>query len=210
MRKLDAMCHIYSCQLQIFSPLLEHLQQPRYKAHALKKSPVYRARRRNRPSSSRGIRGGAAIFFGRTAVCPIRGTKCEVSATARDISADAREYTTAEIPPAPSIPPPPAPPPHNSAAAGRFRRQPCCSSSPRRRSDSPAPPPGAVASRRRPAPLPRDAAGGSPHLLLQTPRRRRHVVESTVNMAQPRRSSVCSQGMRLRRPPSFSQFFCCY
>jgi hypothetical protein len=54
----------------------------RYNADALKKPPVYRARRRNRPSSRRGIRGGAVNFFGRAGVCTIQSTKCEASAAA--------------------------------------------------------------------------------------------------------------------------------
>jgi hypothetical protein len=45
--------------------LFEHLQLMRYNAHAVKKPLVYRAWRRNRPSSRRGIRGGAEFFGAR-------------------------------------------------------------------------------------------------------------------------------------------------
>jgi hypothetical protein len=121
--------------------------------------------------------------------------------------------TRANVQRAETPPPPPAPPPQYFAATGRFCRRPCCSSPSRRRSASPAPPPGAIAPHRRSAlrlapSLPavaRDAAGASPR---PSPRRRRHGVEPTVNMAPPRRSPVCSQGMRLRWPPSFlANFF---
>jgi hypothetical protein len=73
----------------------------------------------------------------------------------------------------------------------------------------------AVASRCRLAPSPETppvlfpgplcAPGASPR---PSPHLRRHGVEPTVNMASPRRSPVCFQGMRLHRPPSFlANFF---
>jgi hypothetical protein len=96
----DSMVNLAST-LSFKKSYLEHLQQTRYNADDAKKSPVYRAWRRNCPSSRRGIRGGAAKFLGRAGVCTIRSTKCEASSAARGNSSDARECPTGWNPPPP-------------------------------------------------------------------------------------------------------------
>jgi hypothetical protein len=198
---------------------LEHLQQARYNAHALK-TRQYTARGDGIGPPACALFAAALQFFlVRAVFCTIRGAKCDASAAAHGISADAHEYTTAKnfLPRPPfshcaaarTLPPLPVDFATGPAVARRRavdtprpRLLPTVPAAPSRCIDPPPSPPTGT----RPALLPASPAPSPLHTLC----RRRHVivVEPTVNMAQPRCSPVCSQGMRLRRSPSFCRFFC--